>query len=246
MDRDKKVIIVMPAYYAEKTVEKTFRAIPEGSYDEIILVDDASQDKTVEIAQSLGIKTIVHEKNKGYGANQKTCYDHALKRGGDIIVMLHPDFQYDPTLIPSITKPILEDRADIVYGSRMVDRNLAKKGGMPKWKILGNSLLTGYFNLMLGTKLTDAATGYIAYSKKVLESIPYKLNDDGFCFDEEAIIQCAKRKFRMSEIPIPSRYETESSSISFNRSVKYGLKLFWQIFQYKLQQLGLVKVKKFE
>ena len=245
MKEKKKIIIVMPAYNAEKTVEKTFYAIPEGSYDEIILVNDCSKDNTSEVAKKLGIRVIEHETNKGYGGNQKTCYTEALKSGADVIIMLHPDFQYDPTLVPTISKPIIENVADIVYGSRMLLRNSALEGGMPLWKRFGNFVLTAFMNLMLGTKLTDAATGYIAYSRKVLETIPFLENDDGFCFDEEAIIQCANKKFRMAEIPIPSRYEDDSSSIEFKKSVRYGATLFYETLLYRLQKIGLINLKKF-
>ncbi len=238
---DKKVIVVMPAYFAEKTLEKTYNAIPKDFVDEIILVDDASRDKTVEIAKKLGLKTIVHEKNRGYGGNQKTCYTNALKDGADIVVLLHPDFQYDPTVIPEMIKPIKENKADIVYGSRMLVSGMAKKGGMPSWKRFGNKILTTYFNIMLGTKLTDAATGYIAYSRKVLETIPFLKNDDGFTFDEEAIIQSVAFKFRIAEVPIPSRYEHESSSISFVKSMKYGLSIFTKIMRYHLHRFGILK-----
>lgn len=234
-----KVVIVMPAYYAEKTVKKTFEAIPKGSYDEIILVDDCSQDKTCKVAKSLGISVVRHEKNKGYGGNQKTCYREALKRGADIIVLLHPDFQYDPTLVPEMTKPIKEGKADVVYGSRMLKKGWAKRGGMPWWKRMGNRMLTTYFNVFLGTHVTDAATGYIAYSRKVLETISFEKNSDGFTFDEEAILQIAACKFKMAEIPIPSRYEKESSSISFIKSAKYGMSLFYKVLRYILHQMHL-------
>lgn len=245
MKKKQKVIVVMPAYNAAKTIEKTYKAIPKGSYDSIIVVDDCSRDNTVEIAKKIGLRVIVHEKNKGYGANQKTCYTAALKEGADIVVLLHPDFQYDPTLVPEMVKPIKENRADVVYGSRMLMRGMAIKGGMPFWKRVGNFLLTAYMNLMLGIRLTDSATGYIAYSRKVLESIPFMHNHDGFCFDEEAMIQCAKRRFRMVEIPIPTRYKDDSSSIGFKKAVKYGITLFLEIFFYKLQQLHFLKLKKF-
>jgi glycosyltransferase involved in cell wall biosynthesis len=225
----KKVIIVMPAYNAAKTLEKTYNAIPKKSYDDIILVDDCSRDNTIEVAEKLKLNVIVHKKNKGYGANQKTCYMAALKKGADIIVLLHPDFQYDPALVPEMTKPIKDGNADVVYGSRMLVRGMAKKGGMRLWRRAGNFLLTVYMNMMIGTELTDSATGYIAYSRKVLEAIPFMQNDDGFCFDEEVIIQCAKRKFRMTEIPIPTRYGEESSSISFKKAIMYGMSLFFKI-----------------
>jgi len=244
--KKKKVIVVMPAYNAAKILEKTYSDIPKKFVDGIILVDDCSKDDTVEISKRLGIKTIVHKKNKGYGGNQKTCYKNALKDGAEIIIMLHPDYQYDPKKIPEIIKPIQQDKADVVYGSRMLVRYMAKKGGMPLWKRTGNFLLTAYMNLMIGTDLTDSATGYIAYSKKVLESIPFEYNDDGFCFDEEAIIQCANRKFRMVEVPIPTRYDDFSSSIDLKKSIKYGITLLFKIMQYKLHQFRIIRFKQFE
>ncbi|GAG04409.1 unnamed protein product, partial [marine sediment metagenome] len=231
------------AYNAEQTLEKTYKDIPKKYVDDVILVDDASKDDTVKISRKLGIKTIVHKKNKGYGANQKTCYKAALKQGADIIILLHPDYQYDPKRIPAMVKPIKEGKADIVYGSRMLIEGDAKKGGMPTYKRIGNRTLTIYFNIMLGTKLTDSATGYIAYSRKVLETIPFLRNDDGFKFDEETIIQCVDRGFRMTEIPIPSRYEDESSSISFRKAAKYGFGLFIKVLSYKLQRYSTIKHK---
>ena len=236
MAKKQKVIVVMPAYKAEKTLEKTYRAIPKGSYDEVIVVDDHSPDNTVKIAKKLGLKVIVHEKNKGYGANQKTCYTAALKDGAEIVVMVHPDFQYDPKLVPEITKPIREGKADVVYGSRMLQKGGAQKGGMPRYKQVGNFLLTSFFNFMLNTHLTDAATGYISYNKNVLKSIHFMRNDDGFTFDEEVIIQIAAKRFRIAEIPIPTKYEDDSSSIDFWKSVKYGISLFTKVLRYKLHQ----------
>lgn len=230
----KKVTVVMPAYFAEKTLEKTYKDIPKTYVDEIILVDDASKDKTVEIAKKLGLNVIVHKKNKGYGANQKTCYIAALKGKADIIVLLHPDYQYDPKKIPRLIKPIQEDNADVVYGSRMLTKGGAKRGGMPWWKRLGNRALTLYFKLFLKIKITDAATGYIAYSRKVLETIPFMRNSNGMTFDEEAMIQIASKKFRIAEIPIPTKYEDASSSTSFPNCIKYGMRLFWKIVRYKL------------
>src|SRR3989338_4150675 len=232
--KEKKVIVVMPAYFAEKTLEKTYNDIPKEYVDEIILVDDASKDKTVEIAKKLGLKVIVHEKNKGYGGNQKTCYTAALKDKADIIVLLHPDYQYDPKKIPEIIKPIQDGKADVVYGSRMLIKGDAKKGKMPWWKRIGNRALTLYFDLFLKIKITDAATGYIAYSKKVLETIPFMRNSNGMTFDEEAMIQIVSKKFRVAEIPIPTRYEDISSSTTFPACVKYGLKLFWRVIKYKI------------
>lgn len=244
--KKKKVIVVMPAYNAAKTLEETYREIPKKFVDEILLVDDCSNDNTVEISKRLGIKTILHKKNTGYGGNQKTCYKNALKDGADIIAMLHPDCQYDPKKIPDMIKPIQEGRADVVYGSRMLVRGMAKKGGMPLWKRVGNFLLTTYFNIMIGSDLTDSATGYIAYSRKVLESIPFKYNHDGFCFDEEAIIQCTSKKFRMVEVAIPTRYDKYSSSIGLKKAIKYGLTLFYKALQYKIHQFRIMRFKQFE
>ncbi|MBS3098338.1 glycosyltransferase family 2 protein [Candidatus Woesearchaeota archaeon] len=236
MTKKKKVAVVMPAYFAEQTLEKTYRDIPKKYVDDIILVDDASKDNTVKIAKKLGLTVVVHEKNKGYGANQKTCYKTALKRGADIIVLLHPDYQYDPKKIPEMIKPLQEGKADAVYGSRMLAKGGAAKGGMPAYKRIGNFFLTTFMNVTLGTKFTDAATGYIAYSRKVLEKIAIEKLSDGFTFDEEAIIQCAANKFRIKEIPIPTRYEVESSSISFSRSIEYGWNIFKEIIKSKLHK----------
>ncbi|MBI2658442.1 glycosyltransferase family 2 protein [Candidatus Woesearchaeota archaeon] len=236
-----KVIVVMPAYNASKTLEKTYKEIPKSHVDGILLVDDCSKDNTAEIARKLGLDVIIHKKNKGYGANQKTCYRNALRKGADIIVLLHPDYQYSPKKIPEIISPIKENRADVVYGSRMLVKGDAKKGGMPWWKRLGNRALTFYFRIFLNIKITDAATGYIAYSSKVLKSIPFVKNSDGFTFDEEAMIQVVSRNFRIAEIPIPTKYEEESSSTSFPTCVKYGLNLFWKIIRYKLHNYGIFR-----
>ncbi|MBI2134233.1 glycosyltransferase family 2 protein [Candidatus Woesearchaeota archaeon] len=235
----KKITVIMPAYKAEKTLEATYKEIPEGRVNEVILVDDYGKDKTAEIARRLGIITIVHEKNKGYGGNQKTCYTEALKRGADIVVMLHPDHQYDPTKIPELIKPLMDEKADIAYGSRMLPEKGAEKGRMPQYKQMGNRMLTFYYNIMLGTRLTDAATGYIAYTRKVLETVPFEMNSDGYTFDEEMIIQCVSNRFRLIEVPIPTKYEKESHTISFRKAIGYGGKLFLKVLRYKLHQIGI-------
>ena len=239
--KKKKVIVVMPAYNAEQTLKKTYDEIPKEYVDEIILVDDCSKDKTVEISRKLGIKTIVHEKNKGYGGNQKTCYQNALKDGADIIIMLHPDYQYDPKAIPRILKMFYDDKADVVYGSRTYDKTNALKGRMPVWKIFGNWLLSTLTNLVCGTKLTDVPTGYITYKKQVLETIPFLRNSDGWTFDEEAIIQASASGFRLQEIPILTRYEKDSSSMKFGSSVSYGWSLFKSLLFFKLHKWGIKK-----
>lgn len=243
--RKKKVTVVMPAYKAERTVESTYREMPDGCVDEVILVDDYGKDKTAEIARKLGIITIVHEHNKGYGGNQKTCYREALRRGAEIVVMLHPDHQYDSTKLPELIKPLLEDKADVVYGSRMLSKKGAEEGKMPAYKQFGNRMLTFYYNLMLGTRFTDAATGYIAYSRKVLENAPFERNSDGYTFDEEMIIQCVARKFRLLEVPIPTRYEQESHSMNFRKAVAYGARLFFKVLEYRLHKLGIIRSRQF-
>ena len=241
----KKVFVVMPAYKAEKTLKPTYDEIPKKNVDSVILVDDYGKDRTAALARKLGIITIVHEKNTGYGGNQKTCYTEALKRGADIVVMLHPDHQYDPKKLPELVQPLLEDRADVVYGSRMLSRQGAKEGKMPAYKQFGNRMLTAYYNFMLGTKFTDAATGYIAYSREVLETVPFERNSDGYTFDEEMILQCVGNNFRLKEVPIPTRYESESHSISFRRSVSYGARLFFKVLEYKLARAGLIRSRQF-
>lgn len=239
------MIIVMPAFMAESTLKKTYNSIPKALRKDVILVDDCSTDETVKISKSLGIQTIIHEENKGYGANQKTCFDNALAKSADVVVLLHPDFQYNPASVPRLIKPIMDNKADIVYGSRMYIKGLAKKGGMPSWKRFGNFLLTSFFNIMLGIKLTDAASGFIAYKSDVLKKIPYKLNDDGFCMDEQIMIQASGANFRMKEIPILTRYEKASSSISFERSIGYGVTLLSEVFLFKLNKTGLLNIKRF-
>lgn len=238
--KKEKVIVVMPAYNAEKTLEKTYNDVPKQLIDEIILVDDVSQDKTVEISKKLGITTIVHEKNTGYGGNQKTCFKTALSHGADIIIMIHPDHQYDPKKIPEVLKAF-QQGADVVRGSRTLIKGDAKKGGMSLYRRFGNFLTTITINLMLGTKLTDVPTGYIAYRREVLETIPFLKNDDGWTFDEELIIQCVFYNFNMKEIAIPTRYEDDSSSIGILKSIKYGLNILKRLIRYKLHKYKIAK-----
>lgn len=218
-----KVIVVLPAYNAEKTLKKTIGDIPKNTVDRLILVDDASQDKTVKVARKLGIQTFLHKKNKGYGGNQKTCYTQALALGADIIVMLHPDYQYDPKLLPLLIAPIKLGYFDIMLGSRIRSRREALAGGMPAYKYFSNRALTFLENLVLGLNLTEYHTGYRAYSRKVLEKVNFKKFSDDFIFDQEMLIQAHKKGFKIGEVSVPVKYFPEASSINFLRSVKYGL-----------------------
>jgi len=221
MINNKKVVVVMPAYNAEKTLLKTYSEIPKDVVDEIILTDDASKDRTVELSKQLNISTIVHTANKGYGANQKTCYDAALKLEPDIIIMLHPDYQYTPKLIPVMALMIAIGTYDVVFASRILGRG-ALKGGMPFYKYVANRLLTFIENLLLGQKLSEYHTGYRAFSAEVLRKINYHKNSDDFVFDNQIIAQIFIGGFRVGEISCPTRYAPESSSINFKRSIKYG------------------------
>jgi glycosyltransferase involved in cell wall biosynthesis len=235
-----KIAVVMPAYNAEKTLERTLSDIPAGACDEVILVDDCSQDGTFALAQKLGLVAIRHERNKGYGGNQKTCYATALERGADIVVMLHPDFQYDARLIPYMTGLIREGVCDMILGSRIRTRREALGGGMPLYKYLMNRLLTLFENLVLGIAVSETHTGYRAYSRSLLETVPFERNSDDFVFDQHLIAQAVHFHFRIGEIPVPTRYFKEASSISFRRSVTYGLATLWTMFRYVLHSLKLV------
>ena len=245
-DRSKKVAAVLPAYNAEKTLERTVADIPRDWVDEIILVDDASRDGTEALAQRLGLIVVRHEKNRGYGGNQKTCYAEALKRGADVVVMVHPDYQYDPTYIPGLIAPILEGRADAVFGSRMFIRKGALEGGMPYWKFFANLFLTTIANLVLGYQLSEYHSGFRAYSRHLLSSLPLELNSDNFVFDSEIIVQCVAGGYRIGEVPIPTRYFKEASSIGFWKSVQYGLNILWVLMQYRLHRLKLWNFPKYE
>lgn len=230
---EKKVVVVMPAYNAEKTLLKTYKDIPLNIVDEVIVVDDDSQDKTVMIAQKLGLRTLIHKKNLGYGGNQKTCYKEALGRKADIIVMIHPDYQYDATLTSDLIKPILEGRLDIMLGSRIRSRKEALAGGMPLYKYISNRFLTLIENLILGLNLSEYHTGFRAYSKKVLEKIDFNNFSDDFVFDQEILIYAHKLGFKIGEIAVPVRYFPEASSINFIRSVKYGLMTVYTLLKYE-------------
>jgi glycosyltransferase involved in cell wall biosynthesis len=231
-----KVIICLPAYKAEKTLAKTVAEIPKGVADELILVDDASEDNTVKEAKRLGLNPIVHKSNKGYGRNQKTCYDEALKRGADIIVLLHPDYQYDPKTIPALIKPIKRGEADFVFGSRFAKGENPLKGGMPFYRYLGNKLTTFIENLFLGSHFSELHSGLKAYNRKFLESIPYHTYSDKFVFDSQMVIDAVLKGFRIEEVPIPTRYAPDSSSVDIYNSLKYIAETFWELIKRKYIQ----------
>lgn len=236
---DPKVVVVMPAYNAEKTLERTYRDIPKTIVNEVIVVDDDSRDKTVEIAKRLKLPVFVHPKNLGYGGNQKTCYQEALKRSADIIIMIHPDYQYDATLTEYLIQPILERRQDIMLGSRIRTRQEALVGGMPLYKYLSNRFLTLCENIVLGLNLSEYHTGFRAYSRKVLEALPFSCFSDDFIFDQEVLIAAHRAGFKIGEIAVPVRYFPEASSINFLRSAKYGMMTIITLFLYILDVAGI-------
>ena len=240
-----KVIIVMPAYNAATTLEKTVKDIPQGFADEFILVDDSSKDDTVRIAKGLGLTVIVHDGNMGYGANQKTCYDEALKRGAGIVIMIHPDYQYDSSLAPLFAQLIEKGICDIVLGSRVRTRRECLDSGMPLYKYISNRFLTIIENLVTGQNLSEWHTGYRAYSREVLEKIPYWKNSNHFVFDSQFLIQAAYFGFKMGDLPVPCRYMKEASSIPLGRSVIYGLGTLKTLFQFILQKLHLMRFSLF-
>jgi glycosyltransferase involved in cell wall biosynthesis len=221
--KSKKTIVIMPAYNAAKTLEKTYNDIPKDAVDEVILVDDASSDKTVKTAKKLGIKVFLHPTNLGYGGNQKTCYWEALKRKPDIIIMIHPDYQYDATLTRELIYPIKKGRFDIMLGSRIRSRKEALKGGMPWWKYTSNRVLTMLENIVLGLNLSEYHTGFRAYSAKALKKLPFMRMSNNFIFDQEILVSAIANDFKIGEIPVPVRYFPEASSINFFSSLKYGL-----------------------
>lgn len=243
--KNKKIIAILPAYNAAKTLERTVNDIPKDYIDEIILVDDASQDGTIEVAQSLGLKVFVHPKNLGYGANQKTCYQKALQAGADIVVMVHPDHQYDPKVIPQLIEPLLKEEGDAVFGSRLMEEEGAIIGGMPRWKYCANIFLTKIENFVLGLNLTEYHSGFRAYTKKVLENLPLERNSNDFVFDTEIIVQMKVNGFKIKEIPIKTRYFPEASMVGLRKSIKYGLSILLVLFQYLIFRLGLMSDYKY-
>jgi glycosyltransferase involved in cell wall biosynthesis len=235
-----RVIVVMPAYNAARTLEATYRGLPRDLVDEVILVDDVSRDATVEVAERLGLRVVVHLQNRGYGGNQKTCYLEALRRGADVVVMVHPDNQYDATLVPELVAPILAGRADLVLGSRLLS-GTALSGGMPVWKYAANRFLTGVENRALGLRLSECHTGFRAYSRRLLETVPFLLNSDDFVFDQELLAQAVGFGFRVGEIAVPTRYFPEASSVNFRRSVVYGFGVLGVVGRYSLHRAGIVR-----
>jgi len=241
----KKLNVVMPAYNSEKTLRQTYNDIPHEYVDNVILVDDVSSDRTVEIARELGIKTIIHTKNMGYGANQKTCYHVALQLGADIVVMLHPDYQYSPRLITAMASMVASEHYDVVLGSRILG-GAALKGGMPLYKYIANRLLTLIQNLSFGVKLSEYHTGYRAFSRQVLETLPLEENSDDFVFDNEMLAQVIYFGFKIGEISCPTRYFEGASSINFARSIKYGLGVLSTTAKYVLQKSNLKRFMIFD
>ena len=241
-----KVVVVMPAYNAGRTLRLTYEELPKESVSLVILVDDGSKDQTLEIARELGLEIFVHDRNYGYGANQKTCYTEALKAGADIVVMVHPDYQYDPTLVPKMIEPIVKGDADLVLGSRLKGGGSAIAQGMPWWKYVSNRFLTGVENIAFGLDLSEYHTGYRAFSRDVLETVNFPANSDGFVFDQEIIAQVVAAKFRIAEIAVPTRYFPEASSASFFASVGYGLRILSVLFWFTLNQRGLRRSRRFD
>ena len=243
MIKNKKVVVVLPAYNAAATLEKTYREIDFTIVDEVVLVDDASKDNTAEVGKRLGIKhIIVHDHNKGYGGNQKSCYNKALEIGADIVIMLHPDYQYTPLLIPAMASIIANDLYPVVLGSRILGKG-ALKGGMPLYKYFFNRFLTFSQNLLIGQKLSEYHTGYRSFSKEVLQRINYNANNDDFVFDNEMLSQIFMAGFEIAEVTCPTKYFEEASSINFSRSLKYGRGVLRVSLQHFLHKKGIVKNK---
>jgi len=233
----KKVVVVLPAYNAAKTLKMTYREIPFAFVDDVVLVDDASWDGTAEVARELGIKAVIHEKNTGYGGNQKTCYKKALELGGDIVIMLHPDYQYTPKLIPAMATMIAYGEFDAVLASRILGIG-ALRGGMPLYKYVANRILTFIENILIGHKLSEYHTGYRAFSREILERLPLDRNSDDFIFDNEMLAQIIWSGYRIGEVSCPTRYFKEASSINFRRSVVYGLGVLKTAMQFRLCKWG--------
>jgi glycosyltransferase involved in cell wall biosynthesis len=239
------VVVVMPAYNAGRTLRMTYEELPKDTVNLVILVDDGSTDATIEVARQLGLQIFVHNRNYGYGANQKTCYTEALRAGADIVVMVHPDYQYDPRLLPQIVAPIVADQADVVLGSR-IKTGAALQGGMPWWKYVANRVLTAIENVAFGLSLSEYHTGYRAFRREVLETVNFAANSDGFVFDQEIIAQAVAARFRIAEIGVPTRYFPEASAASFSASVVYGLRILAVLFWYTVHRSGLRRSRRFD
>lgn len=240
-----KVVVVMPAYNAAKTLKMTYLELPHDIVDLVIIVDDGSRDKTVEIARELNLAIFIHNRNYGYGANQKTCYLEALKAGADIVVMVHPDFQYDPTLLPRVIEPLRHNTADLVLGSRLLGGSPIKQG-MPWWKYYANRFLTRVENAVFRLQLSEYHTGYRAFSRHVLETLNFQMNSDGFIFDQEIIAQAVASNFRIAEVSVPTRYFPEASSASFIASCNYGLGILRLAARYMLHAWGAIPQRQFQ
>jgi glycosyltransferase involved in cell wall biosynthesis len=241
----KKIVVVLPAYNAGKTIAQTISDIPGNLVDEYIIVDDASTDNTVEVVESLKVGHLIrHDKNRGYGGNQKTCYDAALKMGADIVIMLHPDYQYTPKLIPAMASLVASDIYPVVFGSRILGKG-ALKGGMPLYKYIANRFLTMFQNVMMNQKLSEYHTGYRAFSREVLEKVRYRENSDDFIFDNQMVAQIFYAGFEIAEITCPTKYFEDASSINLRRSIKYGLGVLATSCQYTMQKSGLASFRIF-
>jgi len=240
-----KVVVVMPAYNAGRTLRLTYEELPKDTVNLVILVDDGSTDATLDVARQLGLEIFVHNRNYGYGANQKTCYAEALRAGADIVVMVHPDYQYDPRLVPRIIEPIVEGDADVVLGSRLKNGS-AMAQGMPWWKYLANRFLTGLENRVFGLSLSEYHTGYRAFRRDVLETVNFVANSDGFVFDQEIIAQVVAARFKIAEIAVPTRYFPEASSASFLASAVYGLRILAVLFWFMLNRRGVRRSRRFD
>jgi glycosyltransferase involved in cell wall biosynthesis len=241
----KRIIVVLPAYNAAQTLESTVSELDRQVVDDILLVDDSSADETVRMARKLGIRSFLHDRNYGYGRNQKTCYTEAIKLGADVVVMLHPDYQYSPKLVPAMAAMVVSGEYDVVLGSRILGGR-ARKSGMPVYKYISNRVLTLTENLFFGSKLSEFHTGYRAFSRRVLENLPFHENSDDFLFDNEMLAQAIFFNFNVGEISCPTRYFPEASSINFRRSVIYGFGVLWTSVRFRLQKLGLAHFRIFE
>jgi len=242
---DHKVVVVMPAYNAAKTLRMTYTELPHDVVDLVILVDDGSSDETIRIARELGLELFVHNRNYGYGANQKTCYREALRAGADIIVMVHPDYQYDPTLLPQVIAPLERGEADVVLGSRLLGGDPMRQG-MPWWKYISNRFLTWCENKTFGLNLAEYHTGYRAYRREILEAVNLEMNSDNFIFDQEIMAQFMEVHARVAEVPVPTRYFPQASSASFVQSSIYGLSILTLLMRYVLHRSGVWRNRQFE